>query len=209
MRSVTAQRLRTDLGAPKKTCGGPVPLPIESATVSTPKESKGRSNKLACQIGEFLVCAELGRRGLIATPFAGNVPAFDILVADRACNTVPIQVKATRGDNWRTDARIWMEIELDRATGTQIFLSHREIENRDLIYVHVVIAQVDGDKDQFFILNKEQLQRVIIDQHKAWMDTKGWRRPKNPASFECRYTTKHLEPYQDNWNLIIRKLQPA
>ena len=59
--------------------------------------STGRNNKLAGQIGEFLVCAELGKRGLIATPFSGNVPAFDILAADDLCNTVPIQVKASRG----------------------------------------------------------------------------------------------------------------
>jgi len=38
----------------------------------------GRNNKLTGQISEFLVCAELGKRGLIATPFAGNVPAFDV-----------------------------------------------------------------------------------------------------------------------------------
>ena len=30
----------------------------------------GRSNKLVGQVGEFLVCAELGRRGMIATPFS-------------------------------------------------------------------------------------------------------------------------------------------
>jgi len=56
--------------------------------------SKGLSNKLAGQIGEYLVCAELGRRGLIATPFSGNVPTFDVLATDEQCLTVPIQVKA-------------------------------------------------------------------------------------------------------------------
>ena len=58
--------------------------------------SKGRDNRLAGQIGEYLVCAELGKRGLIATPFSGNVPAFDVLAADDLCRTVPIQVKASR-----------------------------------------------------------------------------------------------------------------
>jgi hypothetical protein len=53
--------------------------------------STGRLNKLAGQIGEYLVCAELGRRGLIATPFAGNVPTFDVLATDESCRTVPIQ----------------------------------------------------------------------------------------------------------------------
>jgi len=34
----------------------------------------GLTNKLTGQIGEYLVCAKLGKLGLIATPFAGNVP---------------------------------------------------------------------------------------------------------------------------------------
>jgi hypothetical protein len=41
--------------------------------------ASGRSSKLTGQVGEFLVCAELGRRGILATPFAGNVPEFDVI----------------------------------------------------------------------------------------------------------------------------------
>ena len=36
---------------------------------------KGRHNKLVGQTGEYLVAAELSRRGYIATTFTGNVPA--------------------------------------------------------------------------------------------------------------------------------------
>ena len=39
----------------------------------------GLSTKLTGQIGEHLVTAELGRLGIIATPFSGNVPDIDIL----------------------------------------------------------------------------------------------------------------------------------
>jgi hypothetical protein len=35
--------------------------------------------QLAGQIGESLVVAELGRRGIVATTFAGNVPDIDLL----------------------------------------------------------------------------------------------------------------------------------
>lgn len=35
--------------------------------------------KLAGQIGESVVVAELGRRGIIATAFAGNVPDIDVV----------------------------------------------------------------------------------------------------------------------------------
>jgi len=41
----------------------------------------GLENKLTGAIGEFLVAAELCRRGLLATPFAGNVPHYDIIAS--------------------------------------------------------------------------------------------------------------------------------
>lgn len=83
--------------------------------------SKGLKNKLAGQIGEYLVCAELARRDLIATPFAGNVPTFDVLATDELCRTVPIQVKTTRGDSWPSDATRWMQIRFDSATNADLF----------------------------------------------------------------------------------------
>jgi hypothetical protein len=43
----------------------------------------GRSNKLVGQTGEYLVAAELSRRGLIATTFTGNVPDYDIIASEK------------------------------------------------------------------------------------------------------------------------------
>jgi|SRR5579862_2138999 len=171
--------------------------------------STGRKNKLAGQIGEFLVCAELGRRGLIATTFSGNVPTFDVLAADEHCNTLPIQVKASRGDSWTSDARTWMQITLDADSQVQINRGPQIIENPDLIYVHVAIAPLTGGKDQFFILTRRQLQEAATKRYSAWMDARGWRRPRTPESFDCRYWIEDLEPFRDNWNLITEKLRPV
>ena len=41
----------------------------------------GRTSKLVGQTGEYLVAAELSRRGLIATTFTGNVPHYDIIAS--------------------------------------------------------------------------------------------------------------------------------
>ncbi len=46
------------------------------------------------QAGEYLVAAELCRRGFIATTFTGNVPHYDIIAADNQEHDVHIQVKA-------------------------------------------------------------------------------------------------------------------
>jgi hypothetical protein len=73
----------------------------------------GLSNKLAGQIGEFLACAELGKRGVVATPFAGNVPEFDLVATGPDLKTIPIQVKTTRSDTWPSAASLWLDIEVD------------------------------------------------------------------------------------------------
>lgn len=44
--------------------------------------TSGRSNKIVGQTGEYLVAAELGRRGLIPTTFTDNAPHYDIIASD-------------------------------------------------------------------------------------------------------------------------------
>lgn len=174
--------------------------------------SKGRQNKLAGQIGEYLVCAELGRRNLIATPFAGNVPAFDILATDESCRTVPIQVKASRGDRWPTDARHWLQLEYDPQTGVQQNLGLTKIQNPDLIFVCVAIAAPEVSKerkDRFFILTKAQLQEVCRRCYSDWMDRHQWKRPKTQESFDCRYSIIDLQSFEDNWRIITDRFAPT
>ena len=173
--------------------------------------SKGLNNKLARQIGEHLVCAELGKRKLIATPFSGNVPAFDILAADELCRIVPIQVKASRKDSWRGDARYWMNISFDQETKTQKNLGRIQIKNPDLIYVFVAIALANdkNSKDRFFILTKLQLQEICIKRYSDWMDGIGWRRPRSPESYDCRFWIPDVKAYEDNWQLITDRLEAS
>ena len=63
--------------------------------------AKGRSNKFVGQTNEYLVAAELSRRGLIATTFTGNVPPYDIIASDESGRHVSVQVKASRGTSWQ------------------------------------------------------------------------------------------------------------
>lgn len=151
--------------------------------------ANGRNNKLAGQIGEYLVCAELARRGYLATPFAGNVPTFDVLATDGNFNTLPIQVKASRGKGWQTNALEWMNIEFDPASLKLNYKGPKLLSDSHLIYVCTSIA---NDKDRFFILNKGQLQSVIIGRFIPWLESHAWQRPKKPDSFHCDYDLKSL-----------------
>ena len=120
----------------------------------------GRQNKLTGQAAEHLVCAELGRRGFIATPFAGNVPTFDVVAVDAACRAVPIQVKATRGDTWPTDARA-----LDaprprrRRPGCSNTAARVYSRRADLIYVCVVL-RAPGDAATRPVLRPDEGRRA-------------------------------------------------
>lgn len=54
----------------------------------------GRDNQRTKQVGEYLVAAEVCRRGFIATTFTGNVPHYDIIASNatgrhQACHRTP------------------------------------------------------------------------------------------------------------------------
>jgi hypothetical protein len=168
--------------------------------------SSGRSNKLTAQIGEYLVCAELGKRNLIATPFAGNVPGFDVLATDEFCHTVPIQVKTTRSEKWPTDASHWINIQYIESTQTQKNLGRKKVENPKLIYVFVAIAPDDKSKDRFFILTKLQLQEIVYTCYVDDMDKREWKRRRAPQSYDCRFSILHVKDYENNWKLISNGL---
>ena len=58
----------------------------------------GRQIQLTKQVGEYLVAAELSRRGLLTTTFAGNVPAYDIVATGGRGQTALVQVKRRSPD---------------------------------------------------------------------------------------------------------------
>jgi hypothetical protein len=61
----------------------------------------GLATKLTGAVGEFLVAAELCRRNLLATPFAGNVPHYDMIASGQFGGHVAVQVKAINGLTWQ------------------------------------------------------------------------------------------------------------
>ena len=165
----------------------------------------GLSNKLVGQTGEYLACAELGRRGLIATTFTGNVPEYDLLVCDVSLRAVPIQVKTSRSDTWPSRADNWLDIEIDESTKKQINRGRRIIENPDLIHICISLGQ-DRDGDRFFVCKKTDIQTACITSYTRWMDPKGWVRPRNHKSLDNRYHIEDLEQFENNWSLIENHL---
>ena len=157
----------------------------------------GRSTQLTRQIGEHLVAAELGRLGLIATPFAGNVPMFDLLVADEAGASIAVQVKAIRGASWQFDIRRFLHVDL--IDGTQYVRGPVPLPAPDLV---CVLVQLHGaGDDAFYILRMGDLQQHFARTYR------GGRRPKKPESMHCAVWPKDLEPFRGNWQLVFDTLR--
>jgi len=155
----------------------------------------GLSTKLTGQIGEHLVVAELGRRGIIATPFAGNVPDIDIL-AYANNKSVPIQVKAINGISWQFDVRKFIDVEIKK--GAQVVKGRNESLDRQLLCVFLTIGDQLGS-DQFHIFKQGWLQDHFQDGYV------GRKPPKNVQSFHCAIWRKEMVRHIDRWDRLEKK----
>ena len=163
---------------------------------------KNFNSKLSGQIGESLVVAELGRRGIIATAFAGNVPEIDIL-AFRDKKSIPIQVKALKEGSLRTKADNYLKIDFDGST--QTILGKKEDINRDLTFIIVKIGDQLGE-DVFYICDQGIIQDLVLQEHSSFLEKHGGIRPKKPSSFDCSVHLKDLENFTDKWELVENRL---
>jgi hypothetical protein len=159
-------------------------------------KATGRSIQLTRQIGEHLVAAKLGRLGYIATPFAGNVPLFDLLAADIRGFAIPIQVKTINGFSWQFRANTFLEIEI--VDDVQHIKGKKTLPNPDLICVLVLLGK--DEKDTYYVLQLADLQEYFCKIYK------GGRRPNNPNSMHCHVGPQDIEDrFHENWDLVARQ----
>ncbi len=164
----------------------------------------GRSNKVVGQTGEYLVAAELGRRGLIATTFTGNVPHYDIVASDEDGRHVSVQVKTIRGGSWQF-ANVSNYCDITFLGRRQVIGRAKRCPINRLIMVFVRIA-ANGD-DRFYVLTWQQLRDVLIKEHKAYLAKHNGIRPRRWDSLHCAITEKALAKHQDKWALVMKSLQ--
>jgi hypothetical protein len=160
----------------------------------------GRSNMLIKQIGEYLVACELARRGLVVATFSGNVPDFDIIATDFKGSSCPIQVKTIKGGAWQFSIDKFADIRFDGSK--QLIGDRKSLTIPDLICVFVVSAEKYGE-DQFFVLEWSKVQEIVIANYTRWLDSHGGVRPRKFDSLHCSIIQSDLQPYKDNWSIII------
>ncbi len=159
--------------------------------------------QLSKQLSENLVTAELARRGVIATPFSGNVPDFDILAFKNGKST-PIQVKSTKEGNI-TVANVekdYLIIKQEEGNFQRV-ISKKEMPQwkKDLIFVVVFIGENLGE-DRFYICKNSDIQEIIYSNYESSLQRHGGIRPRNPNSRHCAYSEEDLSGFKDNWRLI-------
>jgi hypothetical protein len=157
----------------------------------------GLTTQLTRQIGEHLVTAELGRRKVIATPFAGNVPEIDILALANGVSA-PIQVKAINGDSWQFDIRTFLDVTVtDKG---QTIIGPQKDLTRTIICVFVALGTTSAD-DAFYIFRLGWLQDYF---QKTFRVRKP---PNNIRSFHCAIWKRDMKQHLGKWGLIERKFK--
>jgi hypothetical protein len=164
----------------------------------------GLSNKLAGQTGEYLVAAELSRRGLIATTFTGNVPHYDIIASNENGKHVSVQVKASRGSSWQfSDVTRFFEISFKGKL--QVVGRPKPCPVQRLV---VVFVDIDANgADRYYILTWHALRDTLFRGHKAYLAKHNGMRPKKWGSLHGAIKEETLKPHQDKWEIIERNLR--
>ncbi len=165
--------------------------------------TKNFSTQLSGQIGENLLVAELGRRGIVATTFSGNVPDIDVL-AYRNGKSIPIQVKALKKGSLSVNASHYLRIEFDR--NIQIVKGKKQDIDRELIFVIIILGEKLGD-DKFYICKQGFIQDIIYKGHTSFLKKHNGIRPRQPLSTHCAYKEKDLMAKRGDWELIEKALK--
>ena len=163
----------------------------------------GQANKLTGAVGEFLVAAELCRRGLLATPFAGNVPHYDIIASGQSGGHLAVQVKAINGFNWQFDIRKFAEVQLSNDGKQHVGERHPE-PFPDLMCVLVLLKGTG--RDRFFVLEWKELQDVLVRGYEAYLLKHGGARPKAAGSFHTALEIRDIEPFENEWRKILDRI---
>ena len=171
--------------------------------------ASGFANKVTGQIGEFLFCAEVGRQcSCVATPFAGNVPEFDVLVADDQCHTIPVQVKTIKSGDWQcANVEKYLEINFDEHNQTQTVVGLQNLRFPSLLYAFIWLKNKNEDADRYFLMTMCELQLIIQKNHIRFLNKHNGRRPKNWESLHCSVRRQDMESYEHNWHVIDEHLE--
>lgn len=160
--------------------------------------ARNSKTQLAGKIGEGLVVAELGRRGIVATAFADNVPDID-LFAYKDGISQHLQVKTWRTGAVSFNATRFLRIDIHGDVQTVSGLD--ETLDGDLVYVFVLLGEKLGF-DRFFLRTQSSPQAIVSKGYLAFLAKHGGVRPRNAQTTHNAVFLNDLLPFEDNSQLI-------
>ena len=164
-----------------------------------------KDTQLTKQVGEYMVAAELARRGLLSATFSGSVRHYDIVASGPKGGHIPIQVKAMATGDWQLNIKDFAEIS---------FQGHRQILGRSkpepyrhLVFVFIAVGTYGSD--EFFVVSWRALRDILIRDYKANLKRHNGVRPKNWETTHTAISRKALAPYKDRWDTILAAIPHA
>ena len=112
--------------------------------------------------------------------------------------TALVQVKAIAGPSWQFDIRTFTDVRY--TAGAQTMGQPTTPPAGDLICVFVRL-QPDG-ADRFYVLRWPELQRVLINGYRDYLERHGGRRPRRTDSFHTALREPDIKPFLGNWLLF-------
>jgi hypothetical protein len=134
--------------------------------------------------GEYLVAAELSRRGYVATLTLRNTRGIDILASNSdATRSVGIQVKTAQGA--KPDWMMNKKAEADLA--------------ENLFYIFVCLTP-EGSAT-FYVVPRKVVAEYVRESHAGWLETPG-RQGRPHKDTDMRRYKDPAHEYKDRWDLL-------
>jgi len=153
-------------------------------------EKKKLDKNLVGVAGVYYVAAKLSHLGYVALVTTRNAKAYDLLVFKHGERSVlPIQVKTRSSGGFRV-------VGID-----DIKTIDEELENK--ITCPFVLVDLKDGTPEFYILSKNQIQKLIKKDWNFWVNNhkhyKPVRKTKVQIIFQLQETMSLLKKYKDGW----------
>lgn len=157
--------------------------------MSKKKIPRGARNQQVGRAGEHFVVAELNKRGAYAVAFAGNMPKIDLMACNRdQSRTVHVQVKT------RSGGRAWQSSIL---VGKRM----KPPAEETVFWAFVDLGGLDA-APRYWIVPDWWIRNDIYKTHKAYLDSHGGKRARNPDSTHHSIDERRLKDWQGRWDIL-------
>jgi len=164
--------------------------------------SSGFANQLTKQRGEYLVAAELARRGLLVATFSGNVPDFDLVAVRPDGSTALVQVKAMTSSSWQFKIDDFLQVEDDEVKQIQVVHGLKPLQQSAIFWV---MLQLFAEQPPiYWVIKQADVQQIVCDDYVGMLGrcTVPGRRPRQWRSHHTAIRPKQLSDHKDRWELI-------